>query len=158
MHFWLRGGLVAQDYRIVNIILHTIVCVLMLPVLNVLLGSKGNSIAFYSTALFAVHPVHTEAVSINHEIHAVRERRSLMLIYSNVQVAGIVGRAELLCALFMWFSILLYNYSICAERLLYRWTSLCGCITSIAVSMLCKETGITAIVRNEQFLHIKGYY
>ena len=121
LHFWLRGSLVAQDYRIVNIILHTVVCVLMLPVLNVLLGSKGNSVAFYSTVLFAVHPVHTEAV------------------------AGIVGRAELLCALFMWLSILLYNYSIYAERLLYRWSSMCGCITSIAISMLCKETGITAI-------------
>ena len=120
-NFWLRGSLVAQDYRAVNIILHTIVCVLMLPVLNVLLGSKGNSVAFYSTVLFAVHPVHTEAV------------------------AGIVGRAELLCALFMWLSILLYNHSIYAKRLLYRWSSMCGCIASIAISMLCKETGITAI-------------
>lgn len=35
----------------------------MLPALNILLGSEGKNIAFYSTALFAVHPVHSEAVS-----------------------------------------------------------------------------------------------
>ncbi|XP_076640372.1 protein O-mannosyl-transferase F38B6.6 [Colletes latitarsis] len=121
LHFWLREILVAQDYHIVNIILHMIVCMLLLPVFNILLGSKGKNIAVYATVLFAVHPVHTEAVS------------------------GIVGRAELLCALFMWLSILLYNYSIFAKRLLYRWCSMCGCITAIAISMLCKETGITAI-------------
>ncbi|XP_043255369.1 protein O-mannosyl-transferase TMTC4-like [Colletes gigas] len=121
LHFWLREILVAQDYHIVNIILHTIVCLLLLPVFNIILGSKGKNIAVYATVLFAVHPVHTEAVS------------------------GIVGRAELLCALFMWLSILLYNYSIFAKRLLYRWCSMCGCITAIAISMLCKETGITAI-------------
>ncbi|OAD60580.1 Transmembrane and TPR repeat-containing protein 4 [Eufriesea mexicana] len=43
-------------------------------------GSKERNTAFYATALFAVHPVHTEAVS------------------------SIVGRAELLCALFIWFT------------------------------------------------------
>ncbi|KOC70586.1 Transmembrane and TPR repeat-containing protein 4 [Habropoda laboriosa] len=102
LHFWLRGALIAQDYHIVNIVLHTIVCMLMLPVFNILLGSKEKSTAFYATALFAVHPVHTEAVS------------------------GIVGRAELLCALFIWLSM-------------------CSCITFIATAMLCKETGITAV-------------
>ncbi|CAL7943080.1 unnamed protein product [Xylocopa violacea] len=121
LHFWLRGSLIAQDYHIVNIILHIIVSILMLPVFNILLGSRERTIAFYATALFAVHPVHTEAVS------------------------GIVGRAELLCALFMWVSIIFYYYSIYARRLVYRWFSMCGCIISIATAMLCKETGITAV-------------
>ncbi|XP_053980651.1 protein O-mannosyl-transferase TMTC4-like isoform X1 [Hylaeus volcanicus] len=121
LQFWLRETFVAQDYHIVNIILHTLVCILLLPVFNIILGSKEKNIAVYATILFAVHPVHTEAVS------------------------GIVGRAELLCALFMWLSILLYNYSIYGTRLLCRWCSMCGCIISIGISMLCKETGITAI-------------
>ncbi|XP_076247643.1 protein O-mannosyl-transferase F38B6.6 [Calliopsis andreniformis] len=121
LQFWIRQGLIAQDYHIVNIALHMIVCMIMFPVLNILLGSEGKNVAFYSIALFAVHPIHTEAVS------------------------GIVGRAELLCALFMWLSILFYNYSIKAKKILYRWCSMCGCITSIAIAMLCKETGITAI-------------
>lgn len=121
LHFWLRERLIAQDYHIVNIILHTIVSILMLPVFNILIDSKERSTTFYATALFAVHPVHTEAVS------------------------GIVGRAELLCALFMWISIIFYYYSIYARRLLYRWLSMCGCITSVAIAMLCKETGITAV-------------
>ncbi|CAK9832241.1 Protein O-mannosyl-transferase TMTC4 [Anthophora retusa] len=121
LHFWLRRDLIAQDYHIVNIILHTIVCMLMLPVFNILLGSEGRSTAFYATVLFAVHPVHTEAVS------------------------GIVGRAELLCALFMWISIIFYYYSIYARRLMYRWLSMCSCIIFIGTAMLCKETGITAV-------------
>ncbi|XP_033325456.2 protein O-mannosyl-transferase TMTC4 isoform X1 [Megalopta genalis] len=121
LHFWFRNGLVAQDYHLINIILHTIVCILLLAVFLVILGSKEMTTAFYATALFAVHPVHAEAVS------------------------GIVGRAELLCALFMWLSILLYYHSINASRLFYRWCNMCGCIASIAVAMLCKETGITAI-------------
>ncbi|XP_078039359.1 protein O-mannosyl-transferase Tmtc4 isoform X2 [Augochlora pura] len=121
LHFWLRNGLIAQDYHLINIILHTIVCILLLAVFIVILGSKKMNTAFFATALFAVHPVHAEAVS------------------------GIVGRAELLCALFMWLSILLYYHSINASRLFYRWCNMCGCIAAISVAMLCKETGITAI-------------
>ncbi|KOX77837.1 Transmembrane and TPR repeat-containing protein 4 [Melipona quadrifasciata] len=121
LHFWLRKRLIAQDYHVVNIILHAIVSVLMLPVFNILLNTKERSTTFYATALFAVHPVHSEAVS------------------------GIVGRAELLCALFMWISIIFYYYSIYARRLLHRWLSMCGCITSVAIAMLCKETGITTM-------------
>nr|XP_012149075.1 PREDICTED: transmembrane and TPR repeat-containing protein 4-like isoform X2 [Megachile rotundata] len=121
LHFWLRKDLVAQDYHIINIILHTFVCILTLAVFNILLGRKQNNIAFFATALFAVHPIHTEAVS------------------------GIVGRAELLCALFMWISILCYHYSIYAKKLIHRWFSMCGCITFIAIAMLCKETGITVM-------------
>ncbi|XP_017892077.1 transmembrane and TPR repeat-containing protein 4-like [Ceratina calcarata] len=121
LHYWIRGSLVAQDFHIVNIILHTIICILMLPVLNILLGFERKNIAFYTVALFSVHPVHTEAVS------------------------GIVGRAELLCALFMWISIMLYYYSIYARRLINRWLSMCGCVIFIAIAMLSKEIGITAV-------------
>ncbi|KYM94696.1 Transmembrane and TPR repeat-containing protein 4 [Cyphomyrmex costatus] len=102
LQFWLRQGLVSQDYHIVNIILHSTICLLTLFVYNIFLGPEGRNISFYAAALFAVHPIHTEAVS------------------------GIVGRAELLCGLFTWLSILFFTI----------------CITA---AMLCKETGITAI-------------
>lgn len=71
----------------------------------------------------------------------------IVIIYLDIQVSGIVGRAELLCALFTWLSILFYSYSIKAKKLLHRCCSMCGCISSVAIAMLCKETGIAAIVR-----------
>lgn len=61
--------MIAQDFHIVNIILHAIVSMLLLPVFNILLDSKEKRTAFYATALFAVHPVHTEAVCNFNCIH-----------------------------------------------------------------------------------------
>lgn len=62
------------------------------------------------------------------------------------QVSGIVGRAELLCTSFTWLSILLYNCVIYAKNSLYAWTAMSGSAICITIAMLCKETGITAIV------------
>ncbi|XP_012275148.1 transmembrane and TPR repeat-containing protein 4 isoform X2 [Orussus abietinus] len=119
--YWLRGYLNAQDFHIVNITLHIIVSVLMLFVLNIILGRNNRKVSFYAAALFAAHPVHAEAVS------------------------GIVGRADLLCALFFWLSILFYNQCIFNTGMVWKSCSLCCCISCIAVAMFCKETGITAI-------------
>jgi len=41
------------------------ICLLTLFVYNIFLGSEGWNISFYAAALFAVHPIHTEAVIIN---------------------------------------------------------------------------------------------
>lgn len=68
MQYWFRGHLNSQDFHIVNIILHVIVCVLTLHVFNILLNNKEQNIAFYATVLFSIHPVHTEAVSYFIEI------------------------------------------------------------------------------------------
>jgi len=62
------------------------------------------------------------------------------------QVAGIVGRAELLCGLFTWLSILLYNHTIYAKNILRAWVAMFSFTICITAAMLCKETGITAIV------------
>ncbi|XP_035733184.1 protein O-mannosyl-transferase TMTC4-like isoform X1 [Vespa mandarinia] len=121
MQYWIRGYLDSQDFHIVNIILHIIVCVLTLHVFNILLSNKEQNIAFYATVLFAIHPVHTEAIS------------------------GIVGRAELLCVLFTWLSLIMYNQCILANYSIAKWCNITGCIISISIAMLCKETGITAI-------------
>ncbi|XP_023288880.1 transmembrane and TPR repeat-containing protein 4 isoform X3 [Orussus abietinus] len=93
----------------------------MLFVLNIILGRNNRKVSFYAAALFAAHPVHAEAVS------------------------GIVGRADLLCALFFWLSILFYNQCIFNTGMVWKSCSLCCCISCIAVAMFCKETGITAI-------------
>ncbi|XP_070511820.1 protein O-mannosyl-transferase TMTC4 isoform X2 [Cardiocondyla obscurior] len=121
LQFWLRQSLVSQDYHIVNIILHSVICLLTLFVYNIFLGPEEQSTSFYATALFAVHPIHTEAVS------------------------GIVGRAELLCSLFTWLSILLYSRVIYTKNILHMWTAMSGFAICITMAMLCKETGITAI-------------
>ncbi|XP_011635956.1 transmembrane and TPR repeat-containing protein 4-like [Pogonomyrmex barbatus] len=121
LQFWLRQDLVSQDYHIVNIILHSLICLLTLYVYNIFLGPEGQNISFYAAALFAVHPVHTEAVS------------------------GIVGRAELLCSLFTWLSILLYNHIIYIKNTLHAWAAMASFAICVNIAMLCKETGITAI-------------
>lgn len=64
LQFWLRQDLVSQDYHVVNIILHSMICLLTLFVYNIFLGPEGRSISFYAAALFTVHPIHTEAVII----------------------------------------------------------------------------------------------
>ncbi|KAL6260811.1 hypothetical protein P5V15_008337 [Pogonomyrmex californicus] len=121
LQFWLRQDLVSQDYHIVNIILHSLICLLTLYVYNIFLGPEGQNISFYAAALFAVHPIHTEAVS------------------------GIVGRAELLCSLFTWLSILLYNHIIYIKNTLHAWAAMASFAICVNIAMLCKETGITAI-------------
>ncbi|KYN09382.1 Transmembrane and TPR repeat-containing protein 4 [Trachymyrmex cornetzi] len=121
LQFWLRQDLVSQDYHIINIILHSMICLLTLFIYNIFLGPEGQNISFYAAALFAVHPIHTEAVS------------------------GIVGRAELLCGLFTWLSILLYNHMIYAKNILHAWVAMFSFTICITAAMLCKETGITAI-------------
>ncbi|XP_014609457.1 PREDICTED: transmembrane and TPR repeat-containing protein 4-like isoform X2 [Polistes canadensis] len=121
IQYWIRGHLNSQDFHIANIILHIIVSLLTYYVFNILLSNKEQNLAFYGTVLFAIHPVHTEAIS------------------------GIVGRAELLCLLFMWLSLIMYNQCIIANCFISKLCNITGCITSILIAMLCKETGITAI-------------
>ncbi len=76
------GRLNPTGYHVVNLILHTIISLLLFLVALDILASPMA--AFAAAAIFAVHPVHTEAVT------------------------GIVGRAEVLATLFFlaafWFS------------------------------------------------------
>ncbi|XP_046622423.1 protein O-mannosyl-transferase TMTC4 isoform X1 [Neodiprion virginianus] len=121
LHYLFRGYLDPRDFHTVNVILHILVSVLTLFLYNTLLGESSGNVAFYAAMLFAVHPVHAEAV------------------------AGIVGRADMLCALFMWISILLYRKSIFAAGSFTKWMNMTLSMLCIMTSMLCKETGITAI-------------
>ncbi|XP_066585069.1 protein O-mannosyl-transferase TMTC4 isoform X2 [Prorops nasuta] len=121
LQYWIRQQLIPEDYHIFNIALHIITSILVLFVFNVLLGTEAKNLSFYAAALFAVHPVHTEAVS------------------------GIVGRAELLSAIFIWLSILFYNCAILSTKIIIKCSTIFITIVCTAIAMLCKETGITAI-------------
>ncbi|XP_077339085.1 protein O-mannosyl-transferase TMTC4 isoform X2 [Lithobates pipiens] len=133
INYILAGGLHPAGFHVVNILLHCIVAVLMLDVFSLLFSSgatdKGKKImrapksALLSALLFAVHPVHTECVS------------------------GIVGRADLLCALFVVLSFLGYCKALPGFNKREH-TSPFWVIFSVflgAVAMLCKEQGITVL-------------
>jgi protein O-mannosyl-transferase len=76
---WKVGGGIALGFHVVNLILHAAVsCLVFLLVEALVDGSRhARAVALAAAALFAVHPIHTEAVT------------------------SIVGRAELLAAGFL---------------------------------------------------------
>lgn len=59
---YLFSELSAASYHLLNVVLHAVVCVLFLRVCRVFLDKTSSLVA---ALLFAVHPIHTEAVSIH---------------------------------------------------------------------------------------------
>ena len=82
---YLLHGLEPLGYHLVNLVLHLLVTLLLHRVSQTYSFSPGTS--FVAALLFAVHPVHTEAVT------------------------GAVGRAELLAAAFFLLTLHLYHGS-----------------------------------------------
>lgn len=81
---WVLGDIHAFGYHLLNLLLHAAVVVLLYVVLRTLLENvpQATTVSFVAALLFAVHPIHTEAV------------------------ASIAGRSELLAAGFLlgaWF-------------------------------------------------------
>ncbi|XP_060047798.1 protein O-mannosyl-transferase TMTC4 isoform X2 [Erinaceus europaeus] len=140
INYYLSGGFHPLGFHVVNILLHSAVSVVLLDVFSVLLGglqftSRGRRLnlapraSLLAALLFATHPVHTECV------------------------AGVVGRADLLGALFFLLSFLSYCR---AFRESGRegprpilWVMLS--ILLGAVAMLCKEQGVTVLGLNAVF-------
>ncbi|XP_041055597.1 protein O-mannosyl-transferase TMTC4 isoform X1 [Carcharodon carcharias] len=140
LNYLIAGGLHPVGFHVVNIALHSVISVMTLDVFSVLLGglehdekgrliSRAPKASFLAALFFAVHPIHTESV------------------------AGIVGRADLLCALFFLLSFISYckafrKYDAEGEFSFYWiFASLLLC----AVAMLCKEQGITVLGVNAVF-------
>uniref|UniRef100_F7H5E9 Protein O-mannosyl-transferase TMTC4 n=1 Tax=Callithrix jacchus TaxID=9483 RepID=F7H5E9_CALJA len=135
INYYLSGGFYPVGFHVVNILLHSGISVLMVDVFSVLLGglqytSKGRRLhlapraSLLAALLFAVHPVHTECV------------------------AGVVGRADLLCALFFLLSFLGYCKAFRESTKEGTHSSTFWVLLSIflgAVAMLCKEQGITVL-------------
>ncbi|KAF8777395.1 Protein O-mannosyl-transferase TMTC3 like protein [Argiope bruennichi] len=104
-------------YHVVNILLHACVCILFYKLCLHFLAASSSLL---SSALFAVHPIHTEAVS------------------------GIVGRAELLSAIAFLCALLYYIHS----RYRHKSNALfdCGVTSLLAVlGLLCKEQALTVL-------------
>ncbi|XP_077511479.1 protein O-mannosyl-transferase TMTC1-like [Amblyomma americanum] len=116
------GGRQVRGYHAVNVALHCACSALVAIVARSVL--KMTSLpAWLAAALFATHPVHTEAVS------------------------SIVGRAEVLCCFFFLLSLLCYH-RICVScattgESAAGWLAACGLLA--ACSLLAKEQGITVL-------------
>ncbi|XP_044284479.1 protein O-mannosyl-transferase TMTC4 isoform X2 [Varanus komodoensis] len=134
INYLLAGGFHPLGFHLINIILHCTISVFIVDVFSILLGglqytNKGRRLNFVpkssllAALLFAVHPVHTECI------------------------AGIVGRADLLCALFFLLSFLGYCKAFRESKegshfsiVWVLWSVFLG-----AMAMLCKEQGITIL-------------
>lgn len=123
LNVWLFG-MTPLYFHLVNVLLHAAVCCLLLVTCESCVFSEPGP-AFVSALLFAVHPVHTEAVS------------------------GIVGRADVLACLLFLLSFLCYIRSIgepahptlAPPTRLPLYLALSLLLGSAA--MLVKETGVT---------------
>lgn len=78
------SGQNAAAFHIINVLLHALVCFVLMRFVKLVF--KDLTLAFLAGLIFAVHPIHSEAV------------------------AGIVGRAEILCALFVLLAMISYHH------------------------------------------------
>ncbi|XP_061662803.1 protein O-mannosyl-transferase TMTC1 [Syngnathoides biaculeatus] len=120
----LLGGMTPVYFHAVNVCLHcAVTCVLMHTCEQCVF--EESRLAFVTSVLFAVHPVHTEAVS------------------------GIVGRADLLACLLFLLAFLAYIRSVDVNTSADSTppTASAGCLVISLLlgtcAMLVKETGIT---------------
>lgn len=114
---YLFSELSAQSYHLLNVLLHAVVCVMFLRVCRLFLDKTFSTMA---ALLFAVHPIHTEAVT------------------------GVVGRAELLSSIFLLAAFLSYTRSKGADQSIV-WSPIALTVVLVAIATLCKEQGVTVI-------------
>ncbi|KAI1888583.1 hypothetical protein AGOR_G00186660 [Albula goreensis] len=114
---YLFSELSAQSYHLLNMLLHAAVCVIFLRVCRLFLDKTSSRVA---ALLFAVHPIHTEAVT------------------------GVVGRAELLSSIFLLAAFLSYTRSKGSDHSIV-WSPIALTVVLVAVATLCKEQGVTVI-------------
>ncbi|XP_029697225.1 protein O-mannosyl-transferase TMTC3 isoform X2 [Takifugu rubripes] len=114
---YLFSELNAASYHLLNLVLHAVVCVLFLRVCRLFLDKTSSLVA---ALLFAVHPIHTEAVT------------------------GVVGRAELLSSIFLLAAFLAYTKSTGVDRSIV-WAPIALTVVLVAAATLCKEQGITVV-------------
>ncbi|XP_076878222.1 protein O-mannosyl-transferase TMTC3 [Brachyhypopomus gauderio] len=114
---YLLSELQPASYHLLNVLLHAGVCVLFLRLCRLLLDHTTSLVA---ALLFAVHPVHTEAVT------------------------GVVGRAELLSSIFLLAAFLAYTKSKGSDDSVV-WSPMVLTVFLVAIATLCKEQGITVI-------------
>ncbi|XP_077451489.1 protein O-mannosyl-transferase TMTC3 [Stigmatopora argus] len=114
---YLMTELSPASYHLFNIVLHVAACLLFLHVCRLFLDHTSGLMA---VLLFAVHPIHTEAVT------------------------GVVGRAELLSSIFLLAAFLAYTKSTSANHSIV-WSPIALTVVLVAAATLCKEQGITVV-------------
>eukprot|EP00095_Tigriopus_kingsejongensis_P001095 snap_masked-scaffold193_size270907-processed-gene-1.15 protein:Tk01095 transcript:snap_masked-scaffold193_size270907-processed-gene-1.15-mRNA-1 annotation:"transmembrane and tpr repeat-containing protein cg4050-like" len=110
---YLIHALEPMGYHLVNLALHALVCVLFHRLCLLLVGPRVSLVA---SLLFAVHPIHTEAVT------------------------GVVGRAELLSSIFFILAIDAYR-----ETIQGGWGSMLKFVIHVTLATFSKEQGITVL-------------
>uniref|UniRef100_A0A3P8Y5B0 dolichyl-phosphate-mannose--protein mannosyltransferase n=1 Tax=Esox lucius TaxID=8010 RepID=A0A3P8Y5B0_ESOLU len=131
-NYLMAGGLHPVGFHILNIGLHSLISALMFDMFSILLGGltyvnrkRLNHVpkaSLLAGILFAAHPIHTESV------------------------AGIVGRADLLCALFFQLSFLTYCKAFRGGGFCEQLRFCLNVLLLCSAAMLCKEQGITVLV------------
>ncbi|XP_053677834.1 protein O-mannosyl-transferase TMTC1-like [Anopheles nili] len=116
---YLTFGLRSVWFHATNVALHAAATMLFTRVCLTIAGLRRN-FAILAGVLFAVHPIHTEAVT------------------------GIVGRADVLACIFFLISLLVYHGRCHEPDMNSIWLS----IVLGGLSMLAKETGITVFLLN----------
>jgi len=109
------AGLYSPAFHVVNVLLHVLFCALMIALLDALV--RDRTLAVVAGVLFATHPIHTEAVT------------------------SIVGRAEMMSALFLVGALYLQarRYTLWG---LGKGVWLPAALLSYFCSLLSKETAI----------------
>lgn len=116
---YLFAGLQPVGYHMVNVLLHAIVTYLFTSFVSDI-SFQDDTITLISGLLFAIHPIHTEAI------------------------AGLVGRAETLSAVFFLLVLFINSRVHCHNGLMYCLGMLMLFIATLC-SVLSKEVGLTVI-------------
>ena len=114
---YLLHELAPLGYHLGNVALHALVTLLYHQLAATLLSGAADALA---ALLFAVHPVHTEAVT------------------------GVVGRAELLASIFFLSALVQYGRT-AQRRTTVGWRGLMWVAVLASLAMLSKEQGITVL-------------
>ena len=134
---YLLSGLEPFSYHLTNVLLHAGVTAVYVLTVRKAVVNCARHVLLLSGLLFAVHPIHAEAV------------------------AGVVGRADVLACLFFLLAIYLYvdycnarhrphppatlNGRGGSARRTRRWLYFAGFVVCTAASMLSKEHGVTVV-------------
>lgn len=116
---FLRGGLEVINYHITNVMIHGVTTTLFFFFSKKVV--QRTSCATLAALLFAVHPIHTEAV------------------------AGLVGRADALACLFFLLALLVYDKTRKMEVIELQAIGLLMTGVLTVCATLCKETGVTVL-------------
>jgi len=132
---YLLSGLDPFSYHLTNVLLHAAVTAVYVLTVRKAVANCPPDVLLGSGLLFAVHPIHSEAV------------------------AGVVGRADVLACLFFLLALYLYiDYCNARHRpdpptvngrggsaRRTRWFYFAGFVLCTAASMLSKEHGVTVV-------------